>query len=198
MFDGLFPETGYNTLDFGDYLSLVLLDTNHTSKVAGAQTEWLDKALAARRDLPHTIVVNHVPAYPSHRNPKGTVSKDGKKVFGTGEDQREHWVPLFDKHRVPVVLEHHDHTFKRTKPLVGGLQNDNGVLYLGDGSWGRLRIPRPDDQLNVMVKTSDDFHISLHRLQGSERFHLALGTTGKVMDMARSGQRKLGIVTAGG
>ena len=198
LFDGLFPETGYNTLDFGDYLSLVLLDTNHTSKVAGAQTEWLDKALAARRDLPHTIVVNHVPAYPSHRNPKGTVSKDGKKVFGTGEDQREHWVPLFDKHRVPVVLEHHDHTFKRTKPLVGGLQNDNGVLYLGDGSWGRLRIPRPDDQLNVMVKTSDDFHISLHRLQGSERFHLALGTTGKVMDMARSGQRKLGIVTAGG
>ena len=63
---------------------------------------------------------------------------------------------------------------------------------------GRLRIPRPDDQLNVMVKTSDDFHISMHRLQGSERFHLALGTTGKVMDVARSGQRKSGLITAAG
>ena len=31
LFDGLFPETGYATLDFGDYLSLVLLDTGHTS-----------------------------------------------------------------------------------------------------------------------------------------------------------------------
>ncbi|HQR42628.1 MAG TPA: fibronectin type III domain-containing protein, partial [Gemmatales bacterium] len=33
LFDGLYPETGYNTLDFGDYLSLVLLDTGHTSSI---------------------------------------------------------------------------------------------------------------------------------------------------------------------
>ncbi len=41
LFDGLFPETGYATLDFGDYLSLVLLDTNHTSPIAGDRpTGW--------------------------------------------------------------------------------------------------------------------------------------------------------------
>ena len=34
VFDGLFPETGYAALDFGQYLSLVLLDTNHTSPIA--------------------------------------------------------------------------------------------------------------------------------------------------------------------
>ena len=198
LFDGLFPDTGYNTLDFGDYLSLVLLDTGHTSRVEGDQADWLDKTLAARKDHPHTIVVNHVPAYPSYRDPIPVLGKDGKTVNGTGENQRKHWVPLFEKHRVPVVLEHHDHTFKRTKALIGGLQNDNGVLYLGDGSWGRLRIPRKDDQLSVMVKTSEDYHISLHQLQGRERFHLALGTTGKVMDAVRSGQRKCGMVTAGG
>jgi len=198
LFDGLFPETGYNTLDFGDYLSLVLLDTGHTSKVEGAQAAWLDRTLAARKDLPHTIVVNHVPAYPSNRNPVGTIGKDGKTVHGTGENQRKHWVPLFEKHRVPVVLEHHDHTFKRTKPLMGGLQHSNGVLYLGDGSWGRLRIPRADDQLHVMVKTSDDYHISLHKLEGAERFHLAMDHTGRVMDTCGSGQRKAGIVPVSG
>jgi hypothetical protein len=198
LFDGLFKETGYTTLDFGDYLSLVLLDTGHTSRVEGAQTDWLDKTLAARKDHPHTIIVNHVPAYPSHRNPVATLGKDGKTVNGTGENQRKHWVPLFERHRVPVVLEHHDHTFKRTKPLVGGLHNDNGVLYLGDGSWGRLRIPRPDDQLHVMVKTSDDFHISLHRLEGRERFHLAMDHTGRVMDTCKSGQRRAGMVAVTG
>jgi hypothetical protein len=71
---------------------------------------------------------------------------DGKK--GTGEDNRKHWVPLFEKYRVPVVLEHHDHTFKRTKPLVDGAADDNGVLYLGDGSWGRLRTPKDPDKLD--------------------------------------------------
>src|SRR5262249_55920683 len=42
LFDGLYPETGYATLDFGDYLSLVLLDTGHTSPIEGEQTEWLE------------------------------------------------------------------------------------------------------------------------------------------------------------
>jgi|694.fasta_scaffold04598_14 hypothetical protein len=198
LFDGLFPETGYNRLDFGDYLSLVLLDTGHTSRVEGAQTDWLDRTLAARKDHPHTLVVNHVPAYPSHRNPLAVLGKDGKTVHGTGENQRKHWVPLFDKYRVPVVLEHHDHTFKRTKPLIGGLEHCNGVQYLGDGSWGRLRIPRKDDQLNVLMKTSDDYHISLHRLEGNARFHLAMDHTGKVMDMVQTGQRRAGLVAVGG
>ena len=41
MFDGLFPDAGYASLDFGDYMSLVLLDTNHTTPIEGAQTDWL-------------------------------------------------------------------------------------------------------------------------------------------------------------
>ena len=138
LFDGLFPETGFATLDFGDYLSLVLLDTNHTSPIDGAQADWLEKTLKARADNPNVIVVNHVPAYPSYRK---AVTTDGKNT-GTGEGNRKHWVPLFEKYRVPVVLEHHDHTFKRTKPLIDGLADDNGVLYLGDGSWGKLRNPQ--------------------------------------------------------
>ena len=193
LFDGLYPDTGYATLDFGDYLSLVLLDTGHTSAVAGDQTDWLDKTLAARRDHPHVMVVNHVPAYPSHRSMTGL---GGLGLGGTGGENRRHWVPLFERHRVPVVLEHHDHTFKRTKPLVGGLGDDNGVLYLGDGSWGQLRSPQRPEKLTVMARTSQDYHLSLHRIQGNDRYHLALDEAGRVMDVARTGQRTAGLVRA--
>ena len=65
LFGGLYPETGYATLDFGDYLSLVLLDTGHTTAIAGAQADWLEKTLKARADNPNVFVINHVPAYPS-------------------------------------------------------------------------------------------------------------------------------------
>jgi hypothetical protein len=198
LFDRLYPDTGYATLDFGDYLSLVLLDTGHTSPIGGEQTSWLDKTLRARVDRPNVFVINHVPAYPSYRNPIGVPAKDGREAkLGTGEGNRIHWVPLFEKHRVPVVLEHHDHTFKRTKLLIGGLENSNGVLYLGDGSWGRLRNPKNPDPLHVMAKTSRDYHISLHRIQGQERFHMAMDEQGRVMDVSRSGQRKKGVVAAG-
>jgi acid phosphatase type 7 len=199
LFDGLYPDTGYATLDFGDYLSLVLLDTGHTSAIGGDQAAWLDKALQARKDHPNVFVVNHVPAYPSYRNMAGTPAKDGKEGRpGTGSGNRKFWVPLFQKYRVPVVLEHHDHTFKRTKPLIDGLAHDNGVLYLGDGSWGRLRSPSSPEKLTHLARTSRDYHLSLHRIQGSERFHLALDENGRVMDVCRTGQRTTGMVRVPG
>jgi Purple acid Phosphatase, N-terminal domain/Calcineurin-like phosphoesterase len=193
LFDGLYAETGYATLDFGDYLSLVLLDTAHTSPIGGDQASWLEKTLKARADHPNVFVVNHVPAYPSYRNPTGTLFR-----AGTGEGNRKHWVPLFERYRVPVVLEHHDHTFKRTKPLLGGLADDSGVLYLGDGSWGRLRNPKSPDKLNYLAAANRDYHLSLHRIQGKERFHLALDENGRVMDVCRTGQRKVGLVSVPG
>ena len=67
VFDGLFREKTYDVLDFGDYLSLVLLDTGHLAPIAGEQTAWLAKTLSERHDRPHLIVANHVPAYPSFR-----------------------------------------------------------------------------------------------------------------------------------
>ncbi len=185
LFDSFYPDTGYATLDFGEYLSLIFLDTGHTSNIGGDQADWLERELKERKDHPHVIVVNHVPAYPSARSMEGAKGK-----AGTGEENRKHWVPLFEKYRVPVVLEHHDHTFKRTKPLIDGMANDNGVLYLGDGSWGRIRSLQKPEKLAVMAATNQDYHLSLHRLQGDERFHLALDENGRVMDAARSGQRK--------
>jgi hypothetical protein len=193
LFDGLYPETGFASLDFGDYLSLVLLDTNHTTPTGGAQADWLDKTLRERKDHPNVLVVNHVPAYPSYRNPAGVKGKEG-----TGEGNRKHWVPLFEKYRVPLVLEHHDHTFKRTKPLLGGLGHNNGVLYLGDGSWGRLRNPNKPDKLAYLAASSRDHHLSLHRIHGEERFHLALDEYGRVMDVCRTGQRKTGAIGVSG
>lgn len=189
LFDGLFPETGYRCLDFGDYLSLVLLDTGHTSAIAGEQTDWLAQTLKERKDHPHVFVVNHVPAYPSYRKAEGTNGKEG-----TGEAQRKNWVPLYERFRVPVVLEHHDHMFKRTKPLIDGHGNDDGVLYLGDGTWGRLRVPNKPEKLSYMATSGSEFHMSLHRIQGQERFHLALDENGRVMDVARTAQRLGGSV----
>jgi hypothetical protein len=193
LFDGLFKDTGYATLDFGQYLSLVLLDTGHTSDIGGDQTSWLERQLKERRDHPNVMVVNHVPAYPTARRWENLILS-----AGTGEPNRKHWVPLFEKYRVPVVLEHHDHTFKRTKPLKGGLADDDGVLYLGDGSWGQLRVPRPPEKLPFLATASQDYHLTLHRIQGAERFHLALDENGRVMDITRTAQRSAGIVTANG
>jgi len=185
VFDGFFSEKTYGVLDIGDYLSLVLLDTDHIEPIAGEQTDWLAATLAERQDRPHLIVANHVPAYPSVRAPEG---REGK--FGTGEANRLHWSPLFEKFKVDVVLEHHDHAFKRTHPLTDGLHDKYGVVYLGDGSWGKIRAPKKPEVRPYLAVVSEAYHVTVHRLEGDQRFHVALEESGKVADVCLTGGKR--------
>lgn len=172
VFDGIYNDTSFGVLDIGDYLSLVLLDSGHISPVRGEQTSWLHRTLSERQERPHLLVANHVPAYPSYRAPENT-----------GKENRDHWCPLFERFKVDAVLEHHDHTFKRTHPLTDGRPDKNGVLYLGDGSWGRIRALDKPEKRPYLATYGSAYHISVHRLEGDQRYHVALDHTGKLADV---------------
>jgi len=192
LFDGLYKDTTYASLDFGDYLSLVLLDTGHVSPIAGAQTDWLETTLRDRAERPHLIAANHVPAYPSYRSSAKTVPTTILGLFGassgggTGDENRKLWCPLFEKHGVDAVLEHHDHTFKRTHPLKDGRPNKYGVPYLGDGSWGMLRPPAAPEARPYLAKVGKAYHFTVHKLEGEQRYHVALDESGRVADVCGS------------
>ncbi len=123
-----FPEVdkAYRSLDFGDYLSLVMLDTGHTWKVEGDQTVWLENTLKAKQSFPYLLAAYHIAAYPSYYPYTGVKE----------ELIRKNWVPLFEKYQVPFAFEHHNHMYKRTHPIKGGKVDPSGVTYLGDGCWG--------------------------------------------------------------
>lgn len=125
-----FPgQPGYGVLDFGDYMSLIMLDTDHANPVGGQQLAWLNEVLAERhaRGVTHILPKYHVPGYTSNRDFDAL----------TSTNVREKWMPLFEKHGVRVAFENHDHTQKRTYPLRGGeIDHQDGIVYLGDGSWG--------------------------------------------------------------
>jgi 3',5'-cyclic AMP phosphodiesterase CpdA len=177
VFDGFYSEKTYGVLDIGDYMSLVLLDTGHIAPLEGEQTDWLEQTLADRGDRQHLLVANHVPAYPSHRPYANDTNA------GTGADNRKYWSPLFEKYKVDVVLEHHDHTFKRTFPMTDGRIDKNGVIYLGDGSWGKLRAAKDPEKRGYLAAYGSEYHCTVHRLEGDHRFHVALAESGKVADV---------------
>lgn len=173
LFDGLFNGKTYAAVDFGDYLSLVLLDSGHVSAHDGAQAKWLKKTLAKRKKRPHLFTAYHVPAYPSHRDFEGKYS----------ELARRHWVPLFDKYGVDVSFEHHDHTYKRTHVMTGGEPDPNGVLYLGDGCWGRTprTVATPEERPYLATSVSAA-HVIRVTLDGSERRFIAVDVEGNQID----------------
>lgn len=127
-----FPgQPGYGVLDIGDYLSLIILDSSHSNLISGTQTEWLEKTLQSRQDRPHLLPVYHKPAFPS-----GRVEPGGKRVQFWSEEVLDNWIPLFEKYGVRVALENDDHTYKRSYPVKSNAIHPNGIVYLGDGSWG--------------------------------------------------------------
>jgi|GEM_PF-1570074 len=170
------PRGHYGVLDFGDYASFFLLDSGHTHGHGGQQTKWLAQALTERAAVPHRLACYHVPAYPSHR-PFDTRYSAGA---------REHWVPLFEEHRLDAVFEHHDHTYKRTHRLIGDEPHPDGVLYLGDGCWGRT--PRSVDQplrpyLAVAKSERNVMRVTLNP-DGTQDV-LAVNEHGEVLDEVR-------------
>jgi hypothetical protein len=147
------PQNPYAVLDFGNYLSLIMTDTEHSSPVitgSDAQTQWLAAALNARRTVSHLIPVHHVPAYTTYRSFNEPIS----------QRIRQHWVPLYESAGVQLVFEHHDHTFKRTKPLLGGVENPNGIRFLGDGLWGIDSRP-PDTSRSYLDVANEKHHVHL-------------------------------------
>jgi len=140
-----FPEAkkAFRTLDFGNYLSLIMLDTGHTWPIEGEQTTWLEKSLQQSQST-YVFAAYHVAAYPSYY----------PYTDKTPEKLRRYWVPLFEKYHLPLAFEHHNHTFKRSHPIKEGKIDPEGVIYLGDGSWGvPPRRPASIDKLWYLVKS---------------------------------------------
>lgn len=166
----------YDVLDIGDYLSLVILDSDHMTDVDGAQSEWLDSTLAARSHVPHLFPVYHVPAYPSVR------SFDGR----TSRRIRERWLPLFERHGVRVALENHDHVYKRTIPLREGKFDPNGIVFLGDGAWGvgprEIGRDQGGEPAWYLARSASTNHAIIVTLDGAHQHFLVVDHTGKTID----------------
>ena len=135
-------DEAYHALDVGKYLSVVVLDSGHTNPVAGPQTEWLAKVMPERAGQTFLFACYHYPAYGTAKASRDNLPIDAPRAVVI----RENWIPLFERFGVTAVFENDHHNFKRTVPIRGHKRDDeNGILYLGDGAWGvRPReVPRP-------------------------------------------------------
>lgn len=136
-------DRSYYALDFGDYLTLVVLDSQHTQPVAGPQAAWLEQALSQRAERKFVFACYHYPAYGTTKAPAGGLPIDAPLAASI----REHWVPHFERYGLSAVFENDHHNYKRTHRIRQHQRDDaNGILYLGDGAWGveTRTVPLPE------------------------------------------------------
>ena len=110
-----------------NHTSLMILDSS-VIVPHDEQVDFIDKEWVRANSNPNKLVAYHAPLYPSYRDFYLHLSVKG----------RYYWEPLFNKHKISVCMEHHDHSFKRSVVINNGtsVSNSDGIVYVGDGAMG--------------------------------------------------------------
>ena len=180
FFFAMMPIDGiaYRAVDVGEQVSFLLLDSDHATRIPGAQTTWLKGAITSRANRTHVIPVYHYPAWPTVKAEKGKTPYDNRVAMMI----RDLWVPLFEANGVRVALEHDQHTYKRTVALKGGKADPTGITYLGDGAWG-VGLRKTFPGLPHLAKTAERRHGYLIELHADGRLDAtAIDEDGEVFD----------------
>lgn len=168
-------------LDFGKYMSVIALDSGHTQQIGGPQSEWLGEALAKRSAQQFLFAFYHYPAYGTTKAPKGGQPYDAKQSVAI----REHWLPQFEKYGATALFENDHHNYKRSHRLRNHKRDDdNGLLFLGDGAWGVKPREVPSPEVGWWLAKAEPrnhlFHVEL-RADGTAKIE-AVDVKGQVFD----------------
>ena len=112
-------------------LLLVSLDAGYQESMSGEQLKWW-KSLNDNHTEYVKMVNYHNPIYWSSDYPQETNILESLQI----KEGLAYWVPEIDRSGYRSAWENHVHVFKRTFPIKGGLLDEAGTIYLGDGNWG--------------------------------------------------------------
>ncbi|GGO93040.1 hypothetical protein GCM10012280_44620 [Wenjunlia tyrosinilytica] len=188
-----FPGTGPDKADapgvysftYGN-VGVVALDANDVSYeipanygyTHGRQTAWLDERLARLRELAgidFIVVFFHHCAY-------STTS-----AHASDAGVRDKWVPLFEKHKVDLVVNGHNHVYERSDAIRDGAVSKqvpigatahpdrDGIVYVTAGGAGRALYSFPvADSYEGHEKRIDDvrtYHWTKSKEKAPETVH---------------------------
>ena len=153
FFDVPNPDIYYSLTIGGGLLQTVTLNSEISR--LGNQLTWLENSLS-ETCATWKIVQYHRPTRPHDSD------KDEQ------DDQADNWSPLFEEHGVQLVIESDAHLCKYTYPLMrsdvannieGFIRDDeNGVLYIGEGGWGaELREVDDAKEWTMAHETANQF-----------------------------------------
>jgi len=169
----------YYSFDAGP-CHFVAVDSEWPFAPGSAQHTWLDADLAAT-DRRWKVVYFHYPPY-------------GTSTVHDPDVRVQDWlVPLFDAHRVDLVLNGHHHNYERMFPLRGGevvgqdqepdYAGVDGTLYVVTGGGGSFLYPQnPDLPADKSAHFAERHHVVEVSIEGDTLRLRAIAAEGDVFD----------------
>nr|WP_274528679.1 phosphodiester glycosidase family protein [Paenibacillus piscarius] len=162
----------------------VVLDSEQGEAGYMEQAKWLDEDLAATDKKWKVLFF--------HQGPYGSIYAN--------ERAQKLWVPVFDKHKVDLVMNGHDHIYMRSYAMNGGKQaaDGQGTRYVIGGSSGpkfyalterawQEKIFDEDEQIYTgVVIGNDGITVTARTVDGQEIDRLVIGKAEEVEDVITS------------
>lgn len=169
------PENGPASIEaekaysftYGNAL-FVILDSNLAPE---KQAAWLDAQLGGSKAV-WKFVAYHHPAYSS------VPDRDNPKV-------RKVWGPIFDKHRVDMALQGHDHAYLRTYPMRGEKRAKSpaeGTVYVVSVSGTKMYKQDPRDYTEFGMTNVATYQVLDIQISGNRMLYRAYDLDGKLRD----------------
>lgn len=161
------PEGLEETVFTLDYQGVRIISLNSNEKQQ-EQVAWLDKALSENPNK-WTIVTFHHPIYSSAKG------RDNPTI-------RNLWKPLFDKHKVDLVLQGHDHTYARSNLNVGvnARNAQSGTVYVVSVSGPKMYDVEKEPWMQRAAADTQLYQII--NVNGSKLHYEARMATGELYD----------------
>lgn len=173
FFFNLFPQHGkrsYFKRKLGKNTMLYVLDTGHATTQVGDQKDWMKEHMRKDQEV-NKLALYHIPLYPSHRSYR----TPGSQV------NRSAWLNIFEKNKLKLAFENHDHTVKRTHMLKDGkIVDKDGIIYVGDGCWGKTT--RSAEERWYLKVSQSKKHVWNVLIDGNNISMEATGIKGAVFD----------------
>lgn len=162
------PETAYYIDHQG--VRIVVLNSNEHHVIQG---KWLDEVLS-KNPMKWTIISFHHPLYST------ALGRDNPLI-------RLAWQNVFDKHRVDLVLQGHDHSYGRTGLMLGentttgiNRQNAAGTVYVVSVSGPKMYAAQ---RRPIFQRVADDTQLyQIIHIDGDQLRYEAHTATGKLYD----------------
>jgi Calcineurin-like phosphoesterase len=143
-------------------MQLLFVDANRPDQ---AQADWLDARLSERGPR-FRVVVFHQPAWSCSNH-------------DSDEEVDQFWVPVFERHRVALILNGHDHNYQR-------FVSDAGVTYVvtGGGGKGLYRLDECTGDEPRRVALAMRHHFTAVEVRARSLTLTAVADGGAVLDRA--------------
>lgn len=160
------PERAY-AFQYSNAL-FVILDSNLPPST---QAQWLERQLAGTKAT-WKFVVYHHPVYSS------APGRDNPAL-------REVWVPIFDRYRVDMALQGHDHAYLRTYPMKGNQRAaspQEGTVYIISVSGTKMYDQVPYDYTEFGMTNVSTYQLLDLEIAGNRLVYRAYDLDGTVRD----------------